>query len=78
MCGGRSPVSDASSRALGMRAAGTCYKLRECRIKAEAKALERGAHHAGSQLSLLLANSRAEEIKGRGVISLSERVNVLC
>lgn len=46
--------------------------------QAEAEALERGAHQSGSQLSPLLANSWAEEIKGRGVISLSERVNVLC
>lgn len=44
----------------------------------EAKALERGAHQSRSQLSLLLSNSWGEEIKGRGVVSLSERVNILC
>lgn len=44
--------------------------------QAEAKTLKRGAHQSGSQLALRLANSWAEEIKGRGVISLSERVNV--
>lgn len=44
----------------------------------EAEALERGAHQSCSQLSLLLSNSWGEEIKGRGVVSLSERINVLC
>lgn len=47
-------------------------------LQAEAKALQRGAHQSASQLSLLLSNSWGEEIKGRGVVSLSERVNVLC
>lgn len=46
--------------------------------QAEAKALERGAHQSPSQLSLLLSNPWGEEIKGRGVVSLTERVNVLC
>lgn len=45
--------------------------------QAEAKALERGAHQSGSQLSPRLANSWVEEIKGRRAIVGKSKYMVL-